>query len=128
MTRSTAGVLNALRIPLVRLLAAGQGALAVGLAMLALGAAAWAFRLGLMRDGAWAFLAWVGALGLAAAVVRGGDVESAAVAGVRRLGLPDRIELDDRFHIASRCATAAKHVIVIHAGSGPPRPRPASQR
>jgi CubicO group peptidase (beta-lactamase class C family) len=46
-------------------------------------------------------LAKHGLPGLAAAVVRGGDVESAAVAGVRRLGHPDPLELDDRFHIAS---------------------------
>jgi CubicO group peptidase (beta-lactamase class C family) len=53
--------------------------------------------------------------GLAAAVVRGGEVESAAVAGVRRLGLPDRIELDDRFHIASctKSMTATLAAILV---------------
>jgi CubicO group peptidase (beta-lactamase class C family) len=46
-------------------------------------------------------LAKHGLPGLAAAVVRGGDVEAAAVVGVRRFGHPDPLELDDRFHIAS---------------------------
>src|SRR5687768_7440180 len=39
--------------------------------------------------------------GLAAAVVRGDKVVASGVSGVRRHGAPDKIEPDDRFHIAS---------------------------
>lgn len=39
--------------------------------------------------------------GLAAGVVRGGDVVASAVAGVRRFGTSDTLRIDDRFHIAS---------------------------
>ncbi len=53
--------------------------------------------------------------GLAAAVVRGGEVEASAVVGVRRLGYPDRLQLDDRFHIASctKSMTATLAAILV---------------
>ncbi len=89
MTRATAGVLDALRAPLVRLLAAGQGALALGFALLALGTAAWAIRLGILRDGAWVLLAWLGALGLAAAVLQAARRHAPALG---RAGLASRLE------------------------------------
>src|SRR5690606_17400317 len=89
VTRATAGVLDALRAPLVRLLAAGQGALALGLALLALGTAAWAIRLGILRDGAWVLFAWVGALGLAAAVLQAARRHAPALG---RAGLASRLE------------------------------------
>jgi hypothetical protein len=99
VTRATAGVLDALRRPLVRLARLGQWALAVGLALLVLGAAAWAFRLGFLRDGGWVPLAWLAALGLAAVAVHGArrrasSLSRAGVAGqLERAGAARRGQL-----------------------------------
>jgi CubicO group peptidase (beta-lactamase class C family) len=56
--------------------------------------------------------------GLAAALVRSdGTIQSAAV-GVRRRGAPDKIQLDDRFHIASctKSMTATLAAILVEQG------------
>jgi CubicO group peptidase (beta-lactamase class C family) len=56
--------------------------------------------------------------GLAAAIVRGqGTIEAAAV-GVRRVGAPDRIQLSDRFHIASctKSMTATVAAVLVSQG------------
>lgn len=50
--------------------------------------------------------------GLAAAVVRGGKVTASGVTGVRRQGAADKLERDDRFHIAS----CAKSMTAMLAG------------
>lgn len=42
-----------------------------------------------------------GAPGIAAAIVREGQVVDKAVAGVRRIGQPDRVQIGDRFHLGS---------------------------
>ncbi|HEV2855180.1 MAG TPA: serine hydrolase domain-containing protein [Thermoanaerobaculia bacterium] len=54
--------------------------------------------------------------GLAAAVVRGGKVAASGVTGVRRQGAADKIEPDDRFHIASctKSMTATLAAIAVH--------------
>ncbi|MBA2564968.1 MAG: beta-lactamase family protein [Gemmatimonadetes bacterium] len=56
--------------------------------------------------------------GLAAAIVRAGAVEARAVAGVRRLGAPDRLQLADRFHIASctKSMTATVAAMLVEEG------------
>jgi CubicO group peptidase (beta-lactamase class C family) len=56
--------------------------------------------------------------GLAAAIVRGGEVTDSAVAGFRRLGQTERLELDDRFHIASctKSMTATVATILVRQG------------
>ncbi len=56
--------------------------------------------------------------GLAAAVVRGGEVEASAIVGFRRLGHPDPLQLDDRFHIASctKSMTATLAAILVQEG------------
>lgn len=53
--------------------------------------------------------------GLAAAIVRGRVVEESAVVGVCRLGHPKRLQLDDRFHIASctKSMTATLAAILV---------------
>jgi hypothetical protein len=86
---ATAGVLDGLRGPLRRLFAVGLGALAAGLGLLALAAAAWAFRVGLVRDGAWVLLAWMAALGLVTAVLRAARRRAP---GLSRTGLAARLE------------------------------------
>jgi CubicO group peptidase (beta-lactamase class C family) len=54
--------------------------------------------------------------GLAAGVGRGGRVVASGVTGVRREGAADRIEPDDRFHIASctKSMTATLAAIAVH--------------
>jgi CubicO group peptidase (beta-lactamase class C family) len=56
--------------------------------------------------------------GLAAAIVRFGQIEASAVVGFRRLGHPDRLQLDDRFHIASctKSMTATLAAILVEEG------------
>ncbi|HEX5715398.1 MAG TPA: serine hydrolase domain-containing protein [Thermoanaerobaculia bacterium] len=56
--------------------------------------------------------------GLAAVVVRGGQVVSSAVAGVRRMSTGDPLRIDDRFHIASctKSMTATLAAIVVEEG------------
>lgn len=56
--------------------------------------------------------------GLAAAVVRGGQVVSSAVAGSRRMSTGDRLRIEDRFHIASctKSMTATLAAIVVKEG------------
>ncbi len=56
--------------------------------------------------------------GLAAAVIIGDKVLARGVTGVRRLEAPDRIELDDRFHIASctKSMTAMLAAVAVHKG------------
>ena len=56
--------------------------------------------------------------GLAAAAVRGDKVVAIGVTGVRREGALDKIELDDRFHIASctKSMTAMLAAIAVHKG------------
>lgn len=57
--------------------------------------------------------------GLAAAVVRDGQVVSSTVVGVRRMSTRDRLRIDDRFHIASctKSMTATLAAIVVEEGS-----------
>src|SRR5262249_7797569 len=56
--------------------------------------------------------------GLAAAVVRGGKVMVSGVTGVRRQGAADKLERDDRFHIASctKSMTAMLAGIAVQRG------------
>ena len=56
--------------------------------------------------------------GLAAGVVRGDKVVASGVTGVRRQGAADKIEPDDRFHIASctKSMTATLAALAIHKG------------
>lgn len=56
--------------------------------------------------------------GLAAGVVRGGDVLASAVVGVRRIGTSDSLRVDDRFHIASctKSMTATLGAILVQEG------------
>ncbi|HWM90127.1 MAG TPA: serine hydrolase domain-containing protein [Thermoanaerobaculia bacterium] len=56
--------------------------------------------------------------GLAATVVRGGQVVSSAVVGLRRMSAGDRLRIDDRFHIASctKSMTATLAAIVVEEG------------
>lgn len=56
--------------------------------------------------------------GLAAAVARGDKVVASGVTGVRRQGAADKIERDDRFHIASctKSMTATLAAISVHKG------------
>lgn len=56
--------------------------------------------------------------GLAVAVVRGGKLVASGVTGVRRQGAADKIEPDDRFHIASctKSMTATLAAIAVHRG------------
>ncbi|MGH9751237.1 MAG: serine hydrolase domain-containing protein [Blastocatellia bacterium] len=56
--------------------------------------------------------------GLAAAVAHGDKVVASGVAGVRRQGAADKIERDDRFHIASctKSMTATLAAIAVHKG------------
>ena len=56
--------------------------------------------------------------GLAAAVVRGDKIVASGVAGVRRHGVADKIEPDDRFHIASctKSMTATLAAVAVHKG------------
>jgi CubicO group peptidase (beta-lactamase class C family) len=56
--------------------------------------------------------------GLAAAIVRGQGTIEAAVVGVRRLGAPERIQLSDRFHIASctKSMTATVAAVLVNQG------------
>lgn len=56
--------------------------------------------------------------GLAAAVVRRDKVVAIGVTGVRRQGTADKIELDDRFHIASctKSMTATLAAVAVHKG------------
>ena len=56
--------------------------------------------------------------GLAAAVVRGGQVVESAVVGVRRMSTGDRLRIDDRFHIASctKSMTATLAAIIVEDG------------
>ena len=89
MTRSTAAALDGLRLPLRRLLAAGAGSRAAGFALLALGAAAWAYRLGWARDGGWVLVAWAGALLLAVTALRTARRHAPALS---RRGLAARLE------------------------------------
>jgi CubicO group peptidase (beta-lactamase class C family) len=57
-------------------------------------------------------------LGLAAAVIQGERPVEAAVVGARRLGSPDRLQLADRFHIASctKSMTATLAAILVEQG------------
>jgi CubicO group peptidase (beta-lactamase class C family) len=54
--------------------------------------------------------------GLAAAIVQGQVAVATAAVGVRRLGAPDRIKLNDRFHIASctKSMTATVAAILVN--------------
>jgi CubicO group peptidase (beta-lactamase class C family) len=56
--------------------------------------------------------------GLAAAAVVDGKVVANGVSGVRRHGAPDKIEPDDRFHIASctKSMTATLAAVAVHKG------------
>lgn len=56
--------------------------------------------------------------GLAAAIVRQGDIVASAAVGVRRMGSADRLELHDRFHIASctKSMTATLAAILVEEG------------
>lgn len=56
--------------------------------------------------------------GLAAVVVRSGQVVSSAVAGIRRMSTGDPLRIDDRFHIASctKSMTATLAAIVVEEG------------
>jgi len=56
--------------------------------------------------------------GLAAAAVRGDKVVAMGVSGVRRQGAVDKIEPDDRFHIASctKSMTATLAAVAVHKG------------
>jgi CubicO group peptidase (beta-lactamase class C family) len=56
--------------------------------------------------------------GLAAAVVHGNKVVASGVTGVRGQGAADRIEPDDRFHIASctKSMTATLAAVAVHKG------------
>jgi CubicO group peptidase (beta-lactamase class C family) len=56
--------------------------------------------------------------GLAAAAVVGGKVVASGVTGVRRQGAPEKIEPDDRFHIASctKSMTATLAAVAVHKG------------
>lgn len=56
--------------------------------------------------------------GLAAAAGVGGKVVASGVSGVRRHGAPDKVEPDDRFHIASctKSMTATLAAVAVHKG------------
>lgn len=56
--------------------------------------------------------------GLAAAIVHGDKDASIAVTGLRRLGAPDKLEREDRFHIASctKSMTATLAAILVREG------------
>jgi CubicO group peptidase (beta-lactamase class C family) len=56
--------------------------------------------------------------GLAAAVVRGDRIVASGVTGVRRQGAADKLEPDDRFHIASctKSMTATLAAMAVHNG------------
>ncbi len=56
--------------------------------------------------------------GLAAAVVRGGEIVAAGVAGIRKEGSPEKVELEDRFHLGSctKSMTAALAAMLVADG------------